>query len=79
MEYFLTMWLIVIFIIKTENEAECQTLIPNYKSKHSLCVSAALFEGYGVHVNVSVPKAVVRLPFPQSVTWYLTLQLMCNR
>ncbi|XP_074545493.1 post-GPI attachment to proteins factor 6 [Halichoeres trimaculatus] len=38
----------------------------------------ALYEGYGVRVNVSVPKAVVRLPFPQSTTWYLTLQLTCN-
>ncbi|XP_020504763.1 post-GPI attachment to proteins factor 6 [Labrus bergylta] len=38
----------------------------------------ALFGGYGVSVNVSAPKAVVRLPFPQSTTWYLTLQLTCN-
>lgn len=38
-----------------------------------------LFGGYGVAVNASVPKAVVRLPFPQSATWYLTLQLICNR
>ncbi|XP_072219936.1 post-GPI attachment to proteins factor 6 isoform X2 [Leuresthes tenuis] len=38
----------------------------------------ALFGGYGVAVNASVPKAVVRLPFPQSATWYLTLQLTCN-
>uniref|UniRef100_A0A3B4TSA7 Post-glycosylphosphatidylinositol attachment to proteins 6 n=1 Tax=Seriola dumerili TaxID=41447 RepID=A0A3B4TSA7_SERDU len=37
-----------------------------------------LFGGYGVHVNASAPKAVVRLPFPQSTTWYLTLQLTCN-
>uniref|UniRef100_UPI0037E98C19 post-GPI attachment to proteins factor 6 n=1 Tax=Semicossyphus pulcher TaxID=241346 RepID=UPI0037E98C19 len=39
---------------------------------------SALFGGYGVSVNTSVPKAVVRLPFPQSTTWYLTLQLTCN-
>lgn len=38
----------------------------------------ALFVGYSVRVNASVPKAVVRLPFPQSTTWYLTLQLTCN-
>ncbi|XP_053186330.1 post-GPI attachment to proteins factor 6 isoform X1 [Scomber japonicus] len=38
----------------------------------------ALYGGYGVNVNASVPKAVVRLPFPQSTTWYLTLQLICN-
>lgn len=38
----------------------------------------ALFGGYGVGVNASAPKAVVRLPFPQSTTWYLTLQLLCN-
>ncbi|XP_061588957.1 post-GPI attachment to proteins factor 6 [Cololabis saira] len=39
----------------------------------------ALFGGHGVVVNASVPKAVIRLPFPQSTTWYLTLQLECNR
>ncbi|KAK9538848.1 hypothetical protein VZT92_003995 [Zoarces viviparus] len=38
----------------------------------------ALFGGYSVQVNASIPKAVVRLPFPQSTTWYLTLQLTCN-
>ncbi|XP_030017288.1 post-GPI attachment to proteins factor 6 isoform X2 [Sphaeramia orbicularis] len=38
----------------------------------------ALFGGYIVHVNTSVSKAVIRLPFPQSTTWYLTLQLTCN-
>ncbi|KAG8013952.1 Transmembrane protein 8A [Nibea albiflora] len=40
--------------------------------------ATALFGGYGVHVNASVPKAVVRLPFPHSTTWYLALQLTCN-
>uniref|UniRef100_A0A672YQC6 Post-glycosylphosphatidylinositol attachment to proteins 6 n=1 Tax=Sphaeramia orbicularis TaxID=375764 RepID=A0A672YQC6_9TELE len=48
----------------------------------SLCFSfdtgKALFGGYIVHVNTSVSKAVIRLPFPQSTTWYLTLQLTCN-
>uniref|UniRef100_A0A667ZID9 Post-glycosylphosphatidylinositol attachment to proteins 6 n=1 Tax=Myripristis murdjan TaxID=586833 RepID=A0A667ZID9_9TELE len=44
----------------------------------SLCILVALFLGYGVHVNTSVPKAVIRLPFPHSTTWYLTLQLTCN-
>ncbi|XP_022610931.1 transmembrane protein 8B-like isoform X2 [Seriola dumerili] len=43
-----------------------------------MMMSAGLFGGYGVHVNASAPKAVVRLPFPQSTTWYLTLQLTCN-
>ncbi|XP_077415438.1 post-GPI attachment to proteins factor 6 [Vanacampus margaritifer] len=37
-----------------------------------------LFPGYGLNVSTSFPKAVIRLPFPPSVTWYLTLQLMCN-
>uniref|UniRef100_A0A3Q3XJC8 EGF-like domain-containing protein n=1 Tax=Mola mola TaxID=94237 RepID=A0A3Q3XJC8_MOLML len=46
--------------------------------ENSFCVCAALFGGYGAQVNASVPKAVVRLPFPQSTTWYLTLQLLCN-
>nr|XP_061795568.1 transmembrane protein 8B-like [Nerophis lumbriciformis] len=44
----------------------------------SLPCRTALFGGYGVNVNTSFPKAAVRLPFPQSATWYLTLQLMCN-
>lgn len=44
-----------------------------------LCASAALFGGYSLRVNASDPKAVVRLPFPQSTTWYLTLQLLCYR
>lgn len=51
----------------------------NFTALPHLCVCAALFGGYGVHVNASAPKAVVRLPFPQSTTWYLTLQLICNR
>uniref|UniRef100_A0A8K9WSX8 Post-glycosylphosphatidylinositol attachment to proteins 6 n=1 Tax=Oncorhynchus mykiss TaxID=8022 RepID=A0A8K9WSX8_ONCMY len=33
----------------------------------------------GLSVNVSVPGTVIRLPFPQAATWYLTLQLFCNR
>lgn len=51
------------------------------KLSFGVCVSAsaALFEGHSLHVNASIPKAVVRLPFPQSATWYLTLQLTCNR
>ncbi|XP_056452898.1 post-GPI attachment to proteins factor 6 isoform X1 [Gadus chalcogrammus] len=38
----------------------------------------ALFPGYRLHVNSSSPKAVIRLPFPQAATWYLSLQLTCN-
>lgn len=45
----------------------------------NVCLSAALFGGFGLQVNTSVPKAVIRLPFPPSATWYLTLQLVCNR
>ncbi|TNM98003.1 hypothetical protein fugu_014249 [Takifugu bimaculatus] len=37
----------------------------------------ALSEGFGLQVNGSIPKAVVRLPFPPTTTWYLTLQLLC--
>ncbi|TDH06266.1 hypothetical protein EPR50_G00129250 [Perca flavescens] len=51
---------------------------PVLQLNHSQPCRTALFAGYGVHVNASVPKAVVRLPFPQSTTWYLTLQLTCN-
>ncbi|XP_036829495.1 transmembrane protein 8B [Oncorhynchus mykiss] len=37
-----------------------------------------LFSAVGLSVNVSVPGTVIRLPFPQAATWYLTLQLFCN-
>ncbi|KAM9718644.1 post-GPI attachment to proteins factor 6 isoform 2-T2 [Menidia menidia] len=51
---------------------------PVLELNHSQPCQTALFEGYGAAVNASAPKAVVRLPFPQSTTWYLTLQLTCN-
>ncbi|XP_071347902.1 post-GPI attachment to proteins factor 6 [Trachinotus anak] len=51
---------------------------PVLELNHSQPCRTGLFGGYGLHVNASVPKAVVRLPFPQSTTWYLTLQLTCN-
>ncbi|XP_061695872.1 post-GPI attachment to proteins factor 6 [Syngnathoides biaculeatus] len=38
----------------------------------------AFFEGYGVKVNSSFPKSALRLPFPASTMWYLTLQLTCD-
>ncbi|KAL1005223.1 hypothetical protein UPYG_G00056300 [Umbra pygmaea] len=37
----------------------------------------ALFPGYALSVNTSTPLSVIRLPFPQPATWYLSLQLMC--
>lgn len=51
---------------------------PVLQLNHSQPCQTALFGGYGVVVNSSVPKEVIRLPFPQSATWYLTLQLLCN-
>ncbi|KAJ0011826.1 hypothetical protein NQD34_012801 [Periophthalmus magnuspinnatus] len=51
---------------------------PVLELNHSVSCRTALFKGYSIHVNTSVPKAVVRLPYPQSATWYLTLQLTCN-
>lgn len=51
---------------------------PVLELNHSQSCRTDLYGGYGVAVNASVPKAVVRLPFPQSATWYLTLQLICN-
>ncbi|XP_023277705.1 transmembrane protein 8B-like [Seriola lalandi dorsalis] len=51
---------------------------PVLELNHSQPCRTGLFGGYGIHVNASAPKAVVRLPFPQSTTWYLTLQLTCN-
>lgn len=51
---------------------------PVLELNHSQPCRTALFRGYSVHVNASVSKALLRLPFPQSATWYLTLQLICN-
>ncbi|XP_040911917.1 post-GPI attachment to proteins factor 6 [Toxotes jaculatrix] len=51
---------------------------PILNLNHSQPCRTDMFGGYGVHVNASVPKAVIRLPFPPSTTWYLTLQLTCN-
>lgn len=51
---------------------------PVFKLNNSQPCHTGLFGGFGVRVNASVPKAVVRLPFPQATTWYLTLQLTCN-
>lgn len=39
---------------------------------------SGLFGGYAVRVNSSVSNATVRIPFPQSGDWYLTLLLTCN-
>lgn len=51
---------------------------PVLQLNHSQPCGTALFGGVGLQVNTSVPKAVIRLPFPPSATWYLTLQLVCN-
>ncbi|XP_028328605.1 post-GPI attachment to proteins factor 6 isoform X2 [Gouania willdenowi] len=51
---------------------------PVLELNHSQACRTALFEGYSVAVNTSVPKDVLRLPFPTSATWYLTMQLICN-
>ncbi|KAK7945042.1 hypothetical protein WMY93_000770 [Mugilogobius chulae] len=51
---------------------------PVLQLNHSVSCQTALFNGYSARVNTSVPKAVIRLPYPQSATWYLTLQLTCN-
>jgi len=74
------------FFFKILGEWDCATFClgtrMNLETEIMISVTdspTALFGGYGVAVNASVPKAVVRLPFPQSATWYLTLQLTCNR
>ncbi|XP_077360335.1 post-GPI attachment to proteins factor 6 isoform X2 [Festucalex cinctus] len=51
---------------------------PILKLSKALQCHTGLFLGYGVNVSTSFPQAVIRLPFPPSGTWYLTLQLMCN-
>ncbi|CAL9689004.1 unnamed protein product [Knipowitschia caucasica] len=53
-------------------------LAPVLELNNSASCSAALFKGYSLHLSKSVSKAVLRLPYPQSATWYLTLQLTCN-
>ncbi|XP_051943585.1 post-GPI attachment to proteins factor 6 [Hippocampus zosterae] len=53
-------------------------LAPILQVSNSLQCHTDLFEGYGVNVSTSFPKALIRLPFPRSATWYLTLQLKCD-
>ncbi|XP_019733426.1 post-GPI attachment to proteins factor 6 [Hippocampus comes] len=53
-------------------------LAPILQVSNSLQCHTDLFEGYGVNVSTSFPKALIRLPFPLSATWYLTLQLKCD-
>uniref|UniRef100_A0A671W784 Post-glycosylphosphatidylinositol attachment to proteins 6 n=1 Tax=Sparus aurata TaxID=8175 RepID=A0A671W784_SPAAU len=73
-------WLRVVVESSQDNRTVTFSIVSNYTAGRLTltCASAALFGGYGARVNASVPKAVVRLPFPQSTTWYLTLQLTCN-
>ncbi|XP_068605140.1 post-GPI attachment to proteins factor 6 [Brachionichthys hirsutus] len=52
--------------------------VPVLTINHSQPCRTALFGGYGARVNASVPKALIRLPFPLSTTWYLALQLGCD-
>ncbi|XP_045075921.1 post-GPI attachment to proteins factor 6-like [Coregonus clupeaformis] len=52
--------------------------VPVLTLNHSQLCHTALFSAYGLSVNVSVPRTVIRLPFPQAATWYLTLQVFCN-
>ncbi|XP_053739142.1 post-GPI attachment to proteins factor 6 [Synchiropus splendidus] len=40
---------------------------------------SGLFGGFGVSINSSSPTAVFHVPFPESTTWYLSLQLLCSR
>ncbi|XP_061790738.1 post-GPI attachment to proteins factor 6 isoform X2 [Nerophis lumbriciformis] len=61
------------------NVVACLSLhTPVLKLNNSQPCRTALFGGYGLIVNVSSPKAMVRLSFPKATTWYLTLQLTCN-
>ncbi|XP_045073468.1 post-GPI attachment to proteins factor 6-like, partial [Coregonus clupeaformis] len=52
--------------------------VPVLTLNHSQLCHTALYSAYGLSVNVSVPRTVIRLPFPQAATWYLTLQVFCN-
>ncbi|XP_018594113.2 post-GPI attachment to proteins factor 6 isoform X1 [Scleropages formosus] len=37
----------------------------------------AFSQGYSLNLNVTSPKAALRLPFPEAAMWYLTLQVLC--
>lgn len=39
---------------------------------------AAFMKGYPLRVNSNETKALLRIPFPKAVTWYLSLQSICN-
>ncbi|KAB5523190.1 hypothetical protein PHYPO_G00149690 [Pangasianodon hypophthalmus] len=39
---------------------------------------AAFMKGYPLRVNSNETKALLRIPFPQAATWYLSLQSICN-
>ncbi|MFT7812126.1 transmembrane protein 8A isoform X2 [Arapaima gigas] len=38
---------------------------------------AAFSQGYLMNLNVTSPKAALRIPFPEAAMWYLTLQVIC--
>ncbi|KAG7315522.1 hypothetical protein KOW79_020388 [Hemibagrus wyckioides] len=39
---------------------------------------AAFMKGYPLQVSSNETKAMLRIPFPKPVTWYLSLQSICN-
>ncbi|XP_072568624.1 post-GPI attachment to proteins factor 6 [Paramormyrops kingsleyae] len=39
--------------------------------------ATAFSPGYLLYVNVTSPKTLLRIPFPEAAVWYLTLQMLC--
>uniref|UniRef100_A0A8C6TPU1 Post-glycosylphosphatidylinositol attachment to proteins 6 n=1 Tax=Neogobius melanostomus TaxID=47308 RepID=A0A8C6TPU1_9GOBI len=66
-------WLQVVVETNHSNRTVTFSIVSHYTG-----LLNPLFITTYVRVNTSEPKAVLRLPYPQSATWYLTLQLTCN-
>ncbi|XP_035261912.1 post-GPI attachment to proteins factor 6 [Anguilla anguilla] len=39
--------------------------------------ATGLSQGYDLTLNLTLPQAILRIPFPEAAMWYLTLQTVC--
>ncbi|XP_062866936.1 post-GPI attachment to proteins factor 6 [Trichomycterus rosablanca] len=51
---------------------------PSLQLNTSQSCDAAFMKGYSLEVSNNETKALLRIPFPDGETWYLTLQTICN-
>ncbi|XP_046898224.1 post-GPI attachment to proteins factor 6 isoform X1 [Hypomesus transpacificus] len=51
---------------------------PRLNTNLSQHCHTGLYAGHTLRVKLTAQKAVVRIPFPMSATWYLSLLLTCN-